>query len=187
VRIYSHSWPIRWGGAGEPKMVKVYSNCNTAELFLNGKSCGVKRRNGQDFPAAGLRWQVAFQAGENHLRVVARQGAPELTDEIRLQYQTETWGKPASLALELATLDGNVATLRARLLDAKGVPCLDARNVVRFSVAGDGTLIENLGTVGGSRQMELANGRAGIELRLTGPRAVASVSSAGLAMGFCTI
>ena len=51
ARIYGHTWPIRWGAAGEQKMVKVYSNCARAELFLNGKSCGVKQRNSQDFPA----------------------------------------------------------------------------------------------------------------------------------------
>ena len=60
-------------------------------------------------------------------------------------------------------------------------------DVVRFAVAGDGELIGNLGTVTGSRQLELANGRAGIRLRLTGKRAVASVSAAGVASGFCTI
>jgi beta-galactosidase len=187
AHIYGHSWPIRWGRAGEAKMIKVYSNCPTAELFLNGKSCGVKRRNGQDFPAAGLRWQVPFQAGENHLRVVARQGVTEVADEIRFQYQTETWGKPASLALEVAGREGTMVTLRARLLDAQGIPCLDARNVVRFAAAGDGELIEDLGTVTGSRQLELANGRASIRLRLTGVRAVASVSAAGVASGLCTI
>jgi beta-galactosidase len=187
AHIYGHSWPIRWGSTGEAKMVKVYSNCATAELFLNGKSYGVKRRDSQDFPAAGLRWQAVFQAGENHLRVVARQGATEAVDEIRFQYQTEPWGKPASLALEVAGREGSVVTLRARLLDAKGVTCLDARNVVRFAVAGDGELIANLGTVTGSRQLELANGCAAIRLRLTGARAVASVSAAGVASGFCTI
>jgi beta-galactosidase len=187
ARIYGHSWPIRWGAAGEAKMVKVYSNCATAELFLNGRSCGVKERNGQDFPAAGLRWQTPFEKGENHLRVVARKGAAEVSDEIRFQYQTETWGKPASLVLEEAGRDGKVITLRARLVDSKSVPCLDARNVVRFALAGDGELIANLGTVNGSRQVEMANGRAQIKLRLTGARAVASVSSAGVASGFCTI
>ena len=187
AHIYGHSWPIRWGRPGEPKMVKVYSNCAIAELFLNGKSCGVKRRNGQDFPAAGLRWQIPFQAGENRLRVVARQGSTEVADEIRFQYQTETWGKPASLVLEVANRAGSVVTLRARLLDSKGVPCLDARNVVRFAVAGDGALLDNLGTTTGARQLELANGRASIGLRLTGARAVASISAAGIATGFCTI
>jgi beta-galactosidase len=59
--------------------------------------------------------------------------------------------------------------------------------VVRFAVAGDAELIANLGTVTGSRQMELANGRAQIKLRLTGTKAVASVSATGIASGFCTI
>ncbi len=36
VHIYGHSWPIRWGGEGDQKMVKVYSNADEAELFLNG-------------------------------------------------------------------------------------------------------------------------------------------------------
>ena len=39
VHIYGHSWPVRWGDEGEEKMVKVYSNCDEAELFVNGKSC----------------------------------------------------------------------------------------------------------------------------------------------------
>jgi beta-galactosidase len=60
ARIYGHTWPIRWGTAGEAKMVKVYSNCASAELFVNGKSHGVKQRNSQDFPCAGLRWMVPF-------------------------------------------------------------------------------------------------------------------------------
>ena len=33
ARLYGHSWPIRWGARGEAKMVKVYSNCPSAELF----------------------------------------------------------------------------------------------------------------------------------------------------------
>ena len=80
-----------------------------------------------------------------------------------------------------------MATLRARLFDAAGIPCLDARDVVRFALAGDGQLVDNLGTVTGSRQMELANGRASIKLRLTGAKAIASVSAKNVASGFCTI
>jgi beta-galactosidase len=187
VHIYGHSWPVRWGRAGESKMVKVYSNCATAELFLNGKSCGVKQRSSQDFPAAGLRWLTPFQAGENHLRVVARQGSVEVIDEIGFLYQTETWDKPAVLAIEEAARAGNVVTLTARLLDAKGVLCLDARNVVRFSVAGDGKLLQNLGTNTGARKLELYNGRANISVVLMGTQAVVGVSAAGIASGLCTI
>ena len=187
ARIYGHSWPVRWGRAGEAKLVKVYSNCECAELFLNGASCGVRQRDARDFPAAGLRWRVPFLAGENVLRAVGRRGTHEVSDEIRFQYQTQPWDKPAALALEVAGRAGDVVTLRARLLDAHGVPCLDARNVVRFSVAGDAALLENLGTTTGARQLELSNGSAGIRVRLTGAKAVAGVSAPGIAPGFCEI
>jgi beta-galactosidase len=67
-----------------------------------------------------------------------------------------------------------------RLVDGVGVPCLDARNVVRFALAGDGALAVNLGTAGGSRQVELANGRATIGVRMGRGRAALSVSAAGI-------
>jgi beta-galactosidase len=60
VRLYGHTWPMRWGDADEQKVVKVYSNCPTAELFQNGKSLGVKHRDMSDFPAAGSRWTTPF-------------------------------------------------------------------------------------------------------------------------------
>ena len=91
AHIYGHTWPIRWGAKDEKKLVKVYSNCPSAELFLNGASCGVKQRHSQNFPAAGLRWEVQFREGENQVRVVARKGGAEVTDEVRFQYQTAKW------------------------------------------------------------------------------------------------
>jgi beta-galactosidase len=182
VRIYGHTWPVRWGDAGEGKMVKVYSNCASAELFLNGKSCGVKQRSSQDFPAAGLRWIVPFQAGENHLRVVAKKGATELTDEIRFRYVTEKWGKPAKVVLA-----ARGTQIEARLVDAGGRQCLDARNVVRFGIAGDGELVQNLGTAGGSRKVEFANGRATIRAKLAKGEAVVSAAVEGLPTAFVTL
>jgi len=174
AHIYGHSWPVRWGDAGESKMVKVYSNCESAELFLNGKSLGVKKRDSQNFPAAGLRWMTPFLAGKNHLRVVATQGTATVTDEIDFFYETEKWGAPASFSLK--TLNngkysrfqsgGNIAeqiTVEAQLLDANGKLCLDARTRVRFACT-SGKLHDNLGTVTGSRVVELCNGRAWITL-----------------------
>src|SRR5207247_738603 len=87
AHIYGHSWPVRWGDADELKLIRVYSNCDAAELFVNGISRGVKKRNSQDFPSAGLRWQVKLAPGENRLRVVARKNGVTVTDEIRCQYQ----------------------------------------------------------------------------------------------------
>jgi beta-galactosidase len=74
-----------------------------------------------------------------------------------------------------------------RLPGATGVPCRDARKAIRFAVAGDGKLLDNLGTTTGSRRLELAHGRSSISLRLTGARAVAGLSAAGIATGFRTI
>ena len=180
AHIYGHSWPVRWGDAGEEKMVKVYSNCDEAELFVNGKTCGVKKRNGQDFPAAGLRWNIVLTNGENHLRVVARKGKITVTDEITQTYQTEKWGTPARMELKKTDQKGDIATIEVKLYDAKNVMCLDARNVVRFGLTGDGKLIDNQGTSSGSRTVELYNGRAIIRVKLNNSKSVAEVQSKGL-------
>jgi beta-galactosidase len=168
AHIYGHTWPIRWGKAGEARDVHVYSNCEHAELFLNGKSLGTMQRDSQNFPAAGLRWQVAFASGANRLHVIASKGNVTVTDEIALTYQTEPWGKPAELRLHEKERKGNTVCVGAMLYDARRVPCLDSRNVVRFSLAGAGRLLDNLGTSRGSRELQLYNGRAEISLTLTG-------------------
>jgi beta-galactosidase len=165
VRIYGHSWPVRWGKPDEPRSVHVYSNCERAELFLNGKSLGTKRRDSQDFPAAGLRWDVAFASGANRLHAVATAGDAAVTDEIEFTYQVEAWGEPAGLRLQEKARTPGVVTVEARLHDSKGVLCLDARSAVRFSLAGEGHLLDNLGTVRGSRELELYNGRAEISVQ----------------------
>ncbi len=187
VHIYGHSWPTRWGDAGELKMVKVYSNCDEAELFVNGKSMGVRKRNSQDFPAAGLRWNVAYNAGENTLKVIAKKGKTTVTDEIKQGYQTEKWGKPAQMTLTKIAQTGDIATIEVRLFDANNVLCLDAKNVVTFGLTGDGKLIDNLGTASGSRVVELQNGRAIIRMHVNGGKSIASVKSTGIPTAFCEL
>jgi beta-galactosidase len=179
AHIYGHTWPIRRGKPGETRQVNVYSNCDRAELFLNGKSLGTKQRDSQDYPAAGLHWQVAFIPGANHLNVIASKGATTVTDQVDLTYQTEPWGRPSQLVLKEKSRDQNTVTVTATLHDAMGVTCLDARHTVRFSAAGDAALIDNQGTSRASREIQLANGGAQISLTRTGPCSVA-VSTPGL-------
>jgi beta-galactosidase len=186
IHIYGHTWPVRWGKPGEPRVVKVFSNCREVELFVNGVSAGVKQRNNADFPAAGLCWNVPFNAGTNELRAVGKMLGAEITDEISFVYQTATWSKPAKLALAEISRNNNVVTIEARVFDADGVPCLDAANVVRFGITGDGRLLDDLGTASGSRVVQLANGRAQISLQLAGD-AVASISSDGLKTVFINL
>lgn len=184
AHIYGHSWPVRWGDIGEEKMVKVYSNCDEAELFLNGKSCGLRKRNSQDFPASGLRWNVAYNMGVNHLKVVAKKGKVIVSDEIAQFYQTEKWGPPANMTLKKTDQTGDIATIEVRVLDVKGYLCLDARNIVEFGLAGDGKLIDNQGTSSGSRVVEVYNGRAIIRVKLNEGKSVATVKSQNLKTAF---
>ena len=65
--------------------------------------------------------------------------------------------------------------------------CLDARNAVRFGLAGDGRLLDNLGTSTGARQVELYNGRALISVRLNQGVSVVSVSSKDLPTAVLTL
>jgi beta-galactosidase len=187
ARIYGHNWPVRWGETGEEKVVKVFSNCDEAELFLNGNSQGVKKRNSQDFPAAGLRWNVEYKPGENVLKVFAKKGKTIVTDEIKQSFQSENWGVPAKMVFNKISQVGNIATLEVKLLDSEGHLCLDARNVVRFGLAGDGILIDNQGTSSGARKVEVYNGRAIIRVTLNGGKSIASVKSEGIPTAFCEL
>jgi len=184
VHIYGHSWPVRWGERDEAKLLKVYSNCPSVELFVNGESVGMKQREARDFPAAGLRWLVKFKEGENVVRAVARR--EKISDEIRFVYQVQKWDKPAKLVLEELRLAAEISTIQVTARDAKDALCLDARNVVRFALAGDGRLIDNLGTSITSRKVELYNGLALISIKRKG-KSVVSVSSEGLPTAFLNI
>lgn len=180
AHIYGHTWPVRWGKAGKAETFKVYSNCPEAELFVNGKSQGVRKRDPADFPAAGLRWEVPLEEGDYRVRVVAKKGGARVTDSIAFHYQTASWGKPARLLLHIAARSGDTTTVEARAVDASGVPCLDAANFVRFSAAGAGTLIDDLGTPDGSRKIQLYNGRARIRVRTPGGESAVAVDAQDL-------
>jgi len=184
IHIYGHTWPVRWGRAGEEKRVKVFSNCRSVELFVNGVSAGIKQRDSADHPAAGLRWNAVFNEGMNTLRAVGHTDAGEISDKISVGYQTAEWSQPAQLTFREIAQTNGLATVEARVFDGVGVPCLDADNVVRFGLTGDGRLLDNLGTVGGSRVVQFANGVARINVQFTGRKAVASVASDGLTTQF---
>ena len=186
MHIYGHTWPIRWGDAGEKKLIKVYSNCDSVELFVNGKSHGAKKRNSQDFPAAGLRWLVELSP-ENQVRAVGRKGNTTVKDEISFRYQTQKWKKPAKIQLRGFDRPGDRITIVAQVTDANGVLCLDARNAVRFALAGDGELIDDLGVNTAARVVELCNGCATISILQKGGKSQVSVSSKDIPTAFLQV
>lgn len=180
VHIYGHTWPVRWGEPGEEKMVKVYSNGAEAELFVNGISQGTRKRNSQDFPAAGLRWMVVFREGQNKLEVVAKRGDITVKDSITQVYQTAKWSRPATVHLDVLCTNADTLTLQATLRDENGVLCLDAADYIRFSLAGDGKMLADLGTSDGSRTVQAYNGRAMIRLKQTGSNLAVAAAVDGL-------
>lgn len=99
IHIYGHTWPVRWGDADEEKQLKVYSNCEEVEMWLNGESLGKQKRNSQDFPAAGLRWESKLRPGTNTIQVTGWKGKGKnrtaVKDEITFEYETRPFGKPA--------------------------------------------------------------------------------------------
>lgn len=187
IHIYGHSWPTRWGKAGEEKIIKVYSNCSEVELFFNGISMGVNSRDSSKYPAAGLSWTVKFKEGANTIKAVGRSGDIKITDEIQQNYQTAAWGAPARLELKEISRHQGIATIEASVSDASGIPCLDASNLVRFGLTGDGRLLDNLGTAAGSRAVQLCNGRARINIKVEGPAIMASVTSKGIGTIICQL
>jgi beta-galactosidase len=78
VYIVSHSWTERHGEPGEKKAIKVYSNCDRVELFLNGKSLGAKSRP--------FVWEVSFESGDNPLRAAGQKGSEQVTDSMVVRY-----------------------------------------------------------------------------------------------------
>jgi beta-galactosidase len=156
VHLLPHwNWP---GAAGTVVPVVAYSNCAAVELFLNGKSLGVKSR---EFPSEGvtgawnnyaepkieattadmqLVWDVQYEPGE--LKAVGY----DRLGHVSAQEIVRTAGPAARLELSVdrpAIASGvrDVASVTVRALDADGVFVPLADNQVAFDVSGPAKLI----------------------------------------------
>ncbi|MDR1371104.1 MAG: DUF4982 domain-containing protein [Dysgonamonadaceae bacterium] len=187
IHIYGHSWPVRWGEVNEQKSLKVYSNCEEVEFFLNDQSLGKKKRNSQDFPAAGLRWETALKEGQNTVKAIGKKGKQSVTDEITFVYQTEKWGKEAQIKLSVIENTSEYAWVEAQLLDEKGILCPDSRKFIFFESAGDGNLVINQGTSTGSKKVQAYNGKARVRLNKNGGKNVVSVKTSDLKSVFLPV
>ncbi|PCE64741.1 glycoside hydrolase family 2 protein [Sediminicola luteus] len=187
LHIYGSTWPIRWGSADEEKLLKVYSNCKTVELFLNGKSLGKRKRDSQNFPAAGLRWKTLLKPGKNTLKAIGYAKGQTLTDEISFEYETRQWGSPSKVVLKEVKRQGDKVLVEAQVFDTHGVPCLDAKEYLRFNSIGGAILIDNQGTSEGSRYLQLYNGRARIWVRLAKKNGIVSAQTGTLETTFLTL
>lgn len=112
--------------------IQVYSNCDEVELFLNGKSHGVRARQADN--ASARTWQLTFEKGS--LMVVGKnKGIVVAKQELR------TAGAPAKILLQsdkktVANNWEDVSYITATVVDENDVPCLAADNQLNFTVAG---------------------------------------------------
>ncbi len=156
LHLFPH-W--NWKGReGQFIPVMCYTNCDTVELSINGKSAGVK---GYAFPRPGmvgrygnyppraraprttadlhLSWDVPFEPGT--LKAVGtKDGKVVATAEI------STTGEPAALVLavdreRIAANRRDVVHVEVRVVDGAGRTVPLASNEVVFEIAGEGRLI----------------------------------------------
>lgn len=162
--IESPTWRERVGKAGEPLQLCVFSNCAEVELYVNGTAVGRKARVPGDFPASGLRWQLLFQEGENHLLAIGFAGGREVTrDTLTVHYTGRKSGKPEEIVLSAQKRTDDLWLVTARVVDNQGQRCLEYNKRVYFSSGGAGRLLVNYGTPTRSQVIEFANGQAAIE------------------------
>jgi beta-galactosidase len=187
IHIFGHTWQTRWGKSGEKKLMKVYSNCDEVELFLNGVSLGKKKRYSQNFPTAGLRWESALLDGKNTLKATGKKGKEQVTDEISFTYESRPFGKEAQIKARIIESTPEYAWIEAEFQDEKGVVCLNSREYFRFESAGDGKLVVNQGTSTGSKLVQAYNGCARIKLLKKNGENVVAIKSEGLKTAFVTV
>lgn len=108
-----------------------YNNADEVELFVNGKSQGVKTKGKDEFH---VMWRVPFEAGS--IKVISRKDGKEvLTREIK------TAGEPAQIRLtpdrsEIAADGTDLSFVTVEILDKDGNLCPWAENLVNFEVEG---------------------------------------------------
>lgn len=111
---------------GTPVPVWVYTNCDSAEVFLNGKSHGKKIRG----DAKHLQWDVPYEEG--HISVIAYKDGSEAASA-----DFETAGSPEGICLEVDpyTAGQEVVQINAYITDASGVMVPSGDSTIHFHVS----------------------------------------------------
>ncbi|MFG6687814.1 beta-galactosidase GalB [Mariniflexile sp. HNIBRBA6329] len=128
------------GREGEVTPVFVYTNYDSAELFINGKNMGVQKKNNKT-PQNRYRlmWMdVKYEPGTVKVVAYDKDGKAVAEKEIK------TAGKPYQLVLnpdrKTIKADGkDLSYVTVSVVDKNGIPCPTATNQLKFKVKGKGT------------------------------------------------
>jgi beta-galactosidase len=132
LHIFPH-W--NWKKGQKVDVWAYYNNADEVELFLKGKSLGVKKKAGEDLH---VFWRIRFQPGE--LKAISRKDGKEVLTKI-----INTAGAPAKIILEAdrseINADGNdLSFITVKVVDKDGRMIPGAENLIKFSVEGDGEI-----------------------------------------------
>ena len=128
------NWPDR---IGQVTPVHVYTSGDEAELFLNGKSLGRKKKGPTDYR---LRWDdVVYQPGE--LKVIAYKDGKEWAQDV-----VKTTGSPAKLLIQPdrseITADGkDLGFVTVTVADKEGRQVPGSKNLINYEISGPGEIV----------------------------------------------
>jgi beta-galactosidase len=130
------SW--NWNGSeGKIMKVEAYSSCESAELFLNGRSCGRKQTSRQNKWIA--TWDLKYAPGVLEIKGYEN-------NKVVASSELITTGEPVKIKLTadhtILKADGqDLSYITVELTDKDGIRNPVARNLVKFSIVGPGTII----------------------------------------------
>jgi beta-galactosidase len=121
---------------GELVDVWAYFNAGEVELFLNGKSLGIKKKTGDDLHVS---WRVPFEPGT--LKAVSRTNGKEV-----LVKEIKTAGEPFAIKLEadrsnIIADTRDLSFVKVSILDKDGNIVPKADNLVEFTIEGVGNIV----------------------------------------------
>ena len=130
--------PVWAGTAGEFRRAGGFTNCALAELFLNGRSLGVKAPEGDGGHV--VWWDVPYESGTLTLKGLDGGGSVAAGDSLK------TSGPPYRLLVEADDLtlaaDGlDLTHVLVTVVDEDGTPVFDADAVLTWTITGPARLL----------------------------------------------
>lgn len=130
LHLFPH-W--NWTPGHTVDLLAYYNNADEVELFVNGKSQGVRSKGDGEYH---VMWRIPFEPGT--IKAVSRKAGKTVAEQV-----IKTAGEPAQIRLtpDRATIaaDGNdLSFVTVEILDSDGNLCPTAVNEVTFTVEGAG-------------------------------------------------